>query len=42
MQPQIAEVFAIIQALPGVSVFASEAEFDSYLATRQKMVEDKQ
>jgi anti-sigma B factor antagonist len=40
MQPQIAEVFAIIQALPGVSVFASEAEFDSYLATRQKMVED--
>ncbi len=40
MQPQINEVFEIIKALPGVGVFASEAEFDSYLAARQKMVED--
>ncbi len=42
MQPQIKEVFEIIKALPGVAVFASEAEFDAYLAARQKMVEDKQ
>jgi anti-anti-sigma regulatory factor len=40
MQPQITEVFEIIKALPGVGVFASEAEFDSYLAARQKMVEE--
>jgi anti-sigma B factor antagonist len=42
MQPQITEVFEIIKALPGVGVFASEAEFDSYLAARQKMVEEGQ
>lgn len=35
MQPQIAEVFAIIEALPGVAVFANIAEFDAYLAARQ-------
>ncbi len=40
MQPQITEVFEIIKALPGVGVFASEAEFDAYLAARQKMVEE--
>ena len=42
MQPQITEVFEIIKALPGVGVFASEAEFDAYLAARQKMVEEGQ
>ncbi len=42
MQPQISEVFEIIKALPGVGVFASEAEFDAYLAARQKMVEEGQ
>lgn len=42
MQPQITEVFEIIKALPGVGVFANEAEFDSYLAARQKMVEEGQ
>ncbi len=40
MQPQITEVFAIIQALPGVGIFANEAEFDAYLAARQQMVAD--
>jgi len=35
MQPQILEVFAIIQSLPGIAVFASEEEFDQYLAARQ-------
>lgn len=36
MQPQITEVFEIIKALPGVAVFASEAEFDAYLTARQQ------
>lgn len=36
MQPQIEEVFAIIKALPGMSVFTSEAELDRYLAARQR------
>ena len=35
MQPQIAEVFAIIQSLPGIAIFQSEAELDKYLAARQ-------
>ena len=39
MQPQITEVFEIIKALPGVAVFASEAEFDAYLTARQKACE---
>lgn len=39
MQPQITEVFEIIKALPGVAVFESEAEFDSYLTARQKACE---
>lgn len=39
MQPQIHEVFEIIKALPGVAVFASVAEFDAYLAARQKACE---
>lgn len=42
LQPQIAEVFEIIEALPGVGVFSSEAELDAYLATRQRMVEEGQ
>lgn len=40
LQPQIKEVFEIIQALPGVGLFANEAEFDAYLAARQKIVEE--
>jgi len=36
MQPQIKEVFEIVKALPGVSVFASVAEMDAYLATQQR------
>ena len=39
MQPQIQEVFEIVKALPGVSVFGSIAEFDKYLATRQRKVQ---
>jgi anti-sigma B factor antagonist len=35
MQPQILEVFAIIQSLPGVAVFKGEEEFDQYIAARQ-------
>ena len=38
LQPQIQEVFEIVKALPGVSVFGSIAEFDQYLATRQRKV----
>jgi len=36
LQPQIREVFEIVKALPGVAVFESLAEFDAYLARRQK------
>jgi len=36
MQPQIKEVFEIVKALPGVSVFASVAEMDAYLAAQQR------
>jgi len=35
MQPQIQEVFAIIEALPGIGIFKSFAEMDEYLADRQ-------
>ena len=38
MQPQIQEVFEIVKALPGISVFGSIAEFDAYIATRQRKV----
>jgi anti-anti-sigma factor len=37
-QPQIQEVFEIIKALPGVSIFASTEEMDRYLAARQRAV----
>ena|SRR5436190_18358004 len=36
MQPQIQEVFEIIKALPGVTVFKDVAELDRYLAARQR------
>jgi anti-anti-sigma factor len=38
LQPQIQEVFEIIKALPGVSVFESVDEMDRYLAARQRAV----
>ncbi len=38
LQAQIQEVFNIIQALPGVSVFESVEEMDRYLAARQRAV----
>ena len=36
MQPQIQEVFEIIKALPGVSVFENVAELGPYLAARRR------
>jgi anti-anti-sigma factor len=36
MQPQIQEVFEIIKALPGLTVFKDLAEFDAYIAARQR------
>ena len=38
MQPQIQEVFAIMKALPGVSIFESVEEMDRYLAARQRAI----
>jgi anti-anti-sigma factor len=40
MQPQIQEVFAIMQSLPGVAVFENTAELDRYLARRQRSHEE--
>ena len=40
MQPQISEVFAIMQSLPGVTVFKDVAELDRYLAARQRTYEN--
>ena len=40
MQPQIQEVFAIMQSLPGVAVFKDVAELDRYLAVRQRSYEE--
>jgi len=34
MQPQVQEVFAIIQSLPGIGVFKDLEALDRYLATR--------
>jgi anti-sigma B factor antagonist len=42
MQPQILEVFAIMQSLPGVAVFKDVAELDRYLAKRQRSYEENQ
>lgn len=36
LQPQIQEVFEIIQALPGMAIFKDDAEFDRYLAMQQQ------
>jgi anti-anti-sigma factor len=36
MQRQIQEVFDIIKALPGISIFKDYAEMDAYLAARQR------
>jgi anti-anti-sigma factor len=41
MQPQIQEVFEIIKSLPGVAIFKDIAEFDRYLAVRQKAHEEE-
>lgn len=38
VQPQIQEVFNIIEALPGVSIFESVEEMDRYLAARQRAI----
>jgi anti-anti-sigma factor len=35
-QPQIKEVFDIMQSLPGVPIFQDLAELDAYLAARQR------
>jgi anti-sigma B factor antagonist len=40
MQPQIKEVFEIIKALPGLSIFKDIAEFDKYIAARQRRHEE--
>ena len=40
MQPQIQEVFEIMQSLPGVRVFQNEVELDRYLAARQRSHEE--
>ena len=40
MQPQIQEVFEIMKSLPGVAVFETVAELDSYLAARQRSHEE--
>jgi anti-sigma B factor antagonist len=36
MQPQVQEVFAIIQGLPGIGVFKDLEALDRYLATRPR------
>ena len=36
LQPQIKEVFQIMQSLPGVAIFKDVAELDRYLAIRQR------
>jgi anti-anti-sigma factor len=41
LQPQIQEVFEIIKSLPGVALFKDVAEFDRYLAARQRSYTDK-
>lgn len=42
LQPQIREVFAVIQSLPGMKVFQNLAELDAYLAARQQSHLEKQ
>jgi anti-sigma B factor antagonist len=38
MQPQIAKVFEVIQALPGFKIFKDDREMDAYLADLQRKV----
>ena len=40
MQPQIAEVFDIIKSLVGINIFKNVAEFDAYIAARQRKHEE--
>jgi len=40
LQPQIQEVFDIVEALPGIAIFKSMAELDQYLAARQRSYTD--
>lgn len=40
LQPQIKEVFEIMKSLPGVAVFKDVAEFDQYIAARQRAREE--
>jgi len=40
LQPQIQEVFEIIKSLPGMAIFKDMAEFDAYLARRQRSYEE--
>jgi anti-sigma B factor antagonist len=42
LQPQIQEVFEIMQSLPGVAIFKDVAELDRYLAARQRAHEENQ
>ena len=39
MQPQIKEVFDLMNSLPGVAIFQDLAELDAYLAARQRSYE---
>jgi anti-anti-sigma factor len=40
-QPQVAKVFEIIESLPGLNIFGSVEELDTYLANMQrKMLEE--
>ena len=41
-QPQVAKVFEIIKALPGLNVFESVQELDEYLANMQRRVTEGQ
>lgn len=42
LQPPIQKVLAIVKALPGTSLFASEAEMDEYLAAMQRKARESQ
>ena len=40
MQPQIQEVFEIVKSLVGMNIFKDVAEFDAYIAARQRKHEE--
>lgn len=42
LQPQIQKVLAIVKALPGTALFASEREMDDYLAAMQRKAREQQ